>query len=194
MKIKILCTLGPSSLRPEIIKGLDQRGVDLFRLNLSHTEVEEVEPLVALIREHSSTPICLDTEGAQVRCGRMAEGVELRKGTRVRLTSERIEGTANSFSLWPSSAFDDLAVGNRVSVDFDGALLRVAEVGEGRAEAEVVNGGRVSSNRAVDIDPPPVLPPLTVKDREAIEIGARLGITHYALSFASSSENVDLIR
>jgi pyruvate kinase len=194
MKIKILCTLGPSSLRPEIIKGLDQRGVDLFRLNLSHTEVEEVEPLVELIREHSSTPICLDTEGAQVRCGRMADGVELRKGTRVHLTSEKVEGTARSFSLWPSSAFEKLSTGNRVSVDFDGALLRVTQAGEGRAEAEVVNGGRVSSNRAVDIDPPPVLPPLTVKDRAAIEIGARLGITHYALSFASSSENVDLIR
>ncbi|MGH2631117.1 MAG: pyruvate kinase [Actinomycetota bacterium] len=194
MKIKILCTLGPSSFRPEVIRGLEQRGVDLFRLNLSHTEVEEVEPLVELIRKHSSTPICLDTEGAQVRCGRMAEGVELRKGTRVHLTSELIEGTSRSFSLWPSSAFETLTVGNRVSVDFDGALLRVTEAGEGRAEAEVVNGGRVGSNRSVDIDPPPVLPPLTVKDRAAIETGARLGITHYALSFASSSENVDLIR
>ncbi|MGH2541118.1 MAG: pyruvate kinase, partial [Actinomycetota bacterium] len=51
MKIKILCTLGPSSFRPEVIRGLEQRGVDLFRLNLSHTEVEEVESLVELIRK-----------------------------------------------------------------------------------------------------------------------------------------------
>jgi pyruvate kinase len=194
MKIKILCTLGPSSFRPEIIRGLDQRGVDLFRINLSHTAVEEIEPLVGLLREHSSTPICLDTEGAQVRCGRMAEGVELRKDSRVHLSREPIEGTSKSFSLWPSSAFDTLTVGDRVSVDFDGALLRVVDVGKDGAEAEVVNGGHVGSNRAVDIDPPPILPPLTVKDRAAIEVGARLGISDYALSFASSSENVDLIR
>jgi pyruvate kinase len=194
MKIKILCTLGPSSFRPEVIRGLDQRGVDLFRINLSHTDVEEIETLVDLIRRHSTTPISLDTEGAQVRCGRMAEDVELRRGTRVQLAREPVEGTSQSFSLWPSSAFDSLTVGNRVSVDFDGALLRVTETRDDGVEAEVIDGGRVGSNRAVNIDPPPVLPPLTVKDRAAIEIGTRLGITDYALSFASSSEDVNLIR
>jgi pyruvate kinase len=194
MKIKILCTLGPSSFRPEVIRGLEQRGVDLFRINLSHTDVGEVERLTQLVRANASTPICLDTEGAQVRCGRMAEGIELRNGTRVELTADVVEGSAERFSLWPAAAFEALETGSRVSVDFDGALLRVVEAGEDRALAEVVNGGRVGSNRAVDFDPPPTLPPLTVKDRAAIEIGARLGIDHYALSFASSSENVDLIR
>ena len=38
--------------------------------------------------------------------------------------------------------------------------------------AEVTEGGRVRSNRAVNIDPPPVLPPLTSEDREAIAVGA----------------------
>jgi pyruvate kinase len=66
-------------------------------------------------------------------------------------------------------------------------------VGAG-AEAEVVNGGRVRSNQAVNIDPPPLLPSLTLKDRAAIEIGAGLGLTDYALSFASTGEDVELMR
>lgn len=177
-----------------MIRGLDQRGVDVFRINLSHTTVEEVESLVGLVREHSSTPICLDTEGAQVRCGRMADSIELRKGTRVHLTPDPIEGTSQSFSLWPSSAFETLSVGDRVSVDFDGALLRIIDAVGAGAEAEVVNGGRVRSNQAVNIDPPPLLPSLTLKDRAAIEIGAGLGLTDYALSFASTGEDVELMR
>ena len=74
MKVKILCTLGPASLNGEVITQLDLRGVDLFRINLSHTPAEKVEKVVELIRRYSSTPICLDTQGAQVRCGEMAPG------------------------------------------------------------------------------------------------------------------------
>ena len=77
MKIKILCTLGPASLRGDVIRALEERGVDLFRINLSHTPPEAVEPTITLIRRYSNAPICLDTQGAQVRCGKMAEGTAL---------------------------------------------------------------------------------------------------------------------
>ena len=46
---------------------------ELFRLNLSHTGADELEEAISLIRSHSPTPICLDTEGPQVRCGPMAD-------------------------------------------------------------------------------------------------------------------------
>jgi pyruvate kinase len=194
MKTKILCTLGPSSLSPEIIKGLDARRVDLFRINLSHTPAHKVEEIVSLVRRCSSTPICLDTQGAQVRCGAMADGVVLVKGASVRLTAEESVGTAERISLWPSSVFESLQVDGAVSIDFDGALLRVTSVGNGEAQAEVVEGGRVKSNRAVNVNPAPALPPLTEEDREAIAVGMRLGIKHFALSFASCAADVELAR
>jgi pyruvate kinase len=49
VKVQILCTLGPSSLRPDVIRRLDERGVDLFRVNLSHTPLEAVAPAIELI-------------------------------------------------------------------------------------------------------------------------------------------------
>jgi pyruvate kinase len=182
MKIKILCTLGPASLRGDVIRALEERGVDLFRINLSHTPPEAVEPTIALIRRYSNTPICLDTQGAQVRCGKMAEGVTLTAGTQV--------------TLWPASVFASMRPGDLVHVDFDGALMQVMDVAEdhSRAQAVVLDGGRVKSNRAVVMDPPPTLGPITDKDVTAIEIGVRLGIRHYALSFASSAADVELIR
>ena len=68
-KTKVLCTLGPSSLDPQIIRRLDALGVWLFRINLSHTKLNTIESVVKEIQSLSNTPICLDTEGAQIRTG-----------------------------------------------------------------------------------------------------------------------------
>ncbi|MGH9022076.1 MAG: pyruvate kinase [Acidimicrobiia bacterium] len=194
MKIRILCTLGPASLRGDVIRGLDERGVDLFRINLSHTPPEAVEPTIAFVRRHSSIPICLDTQGAQVRCGKVAEGMVLSAGDAVRLTASPVEGTAGELTLWPGSVFTGMQAGDLVHVDFDGAILQVTELGTGQARAVVLAGGRVKSNRAVNIDPAPRLAPITDSDVAAIETGNRLGIRHYALSFASCASDVELMR
>ena len=196
MKIKILCTLGPASLRGDVIRALEERGVDLFRINLSHTPPEAVEPTITLIRRYSNVPICLDTQGAQVRCGKMVEGAVLAAGTTVTLHAGDVMGSATEMTLWPASVFAPMRPGDLVHVDFDGALLQVMDVSADHASASavVLNGGRVKSNRAVVMDPAPSLGPITDKDTTAIEIGVRLGIRHYALSFASSACDVELIR
>ena len=194
MKIQILCTLGPASMKPEVIRELDARNVDLFRINLSHTPLDRVDSAIDLVRGCSSTPICLDTEGAQVRCGDVEDGVVLDEGSEIELTADRVLGTSSSVTLWPDSLFDSLAEGSVMEIDFDGATLRVTDVAERRARAMVTSTGRMRSIKAVTVDPPPTLPPLSDKDLSAIELGARLGIADYALSFASSADNVALIR
>ncbi len=194
MKIQILCTLGPASMKPEIIRELDARNVDLFRINLSHTPLERVEPSIELVQACSSTPICLDTEGAQVRCGEVADGVVLDEGSEIELSADRVVGTESSVTLWPDSLFDALTVGSRLEIDFDGAALRVTEVSERRARAIVTNAGRMRSNKGVTVDPPPDLPALSPKDVAAIELGSRHGIADYALSFAADADDVARIR
>ncbi len=194
MKIQILCTLGPASLSAGVIGQLDQAGVDLFRINLSHTRLEALQQCIDLVQSASAKPLCLDLEGAQVRCGAMAPGVALREGDPVRLTAAPVEGSAAELTLWPRSVFAALRVGTLVTIDFDGAQLRVHEVGESHAEAVVVDGGRVRSDKGVVVEPAPVLPPLTDKDRAAVALATASGIRHVALSFASSAADVDLVR
>src|SRR6266498_4245206 len=166
----ILCTLGPASLRPDILKELDARGIDLFRINLSHTPPDAVESTIEFVRRYSSTPICIDTEGAQVRCGRMMPGVVVTEGQTVTLTSTDRLGMADTLAVRPPAVFEELRIGSILKVDFDGAELRVTKVGEGETEAIAVDGGRVDSNKAITIEPPPRLPPLTDHDERAIEL------------------------
>jgi ATP sulfurylase len=58
----------------------------------------------------------------------------------------------------------------------------------------VLNGGEIGNNKAVTVNRSIGLEPLTDKDQNAITLGKQLGIKHFALSFANTGSNVDLIR
>lgn len=195
MRIKIICTLGPASMDPRTIEELTKRGVDLFRINLSHTALEDVEAAIRLVREHSSVPLSLDTEGAQVRCRKVDGELGLEQGRIVELTSDDELGTTDRIALYPNEAVEALRVGSLVSIDFHGVVLRVCEVNGGSSVRAIVEEpGWIGSNKGVAIEPPIGLPAMTVKDEAAIEVGIEEGIRHFALSFASSGEDVQALR
>ena len=194
VRIRIICTLGPASRDPDVITRLDERGVDLFRINLSHTRLEEVEPTIDFIRRYSAVPISLDTEGAQVRCGPVVPDLVLATGAEIDLVADPVLGSVDRLTLTPHHTFAALRSGSSLSVDFHGAVLRVVEIRDGGVRAVVERGGRVGSNKAVTVEPAPPLPALTEKDVAAIAIGCRMGINDYALSFAASGEGVRRIR
>ncbi|HYH52271.1 MAG TPA: pyruvate kinase [Acidimicrobiia bacterium] len=188
----LVVTLGPASLRPAVLRSLAAFGVDLLRLNLSHVALGDFEDMLRTARIHSHLPVCLDTEGAQVRVGLVSTGVALRVGQPVRLVRDKALGTERQLSLRPSALFNGLEPGTTLAADE--AVLRVAVVEEEWATAIVVAGGRVRSNRPVVADPAPVLPALTDKDRTAVDIAAAAGVDHYALGYASSGAAVEELR
>ena len=76
--IRIITTLGPSSISEEIVKKMDLSGADIFRINLSHTNPDEFEKLVESVRKWTNKPIAIDTEGAQLRTSKLPtpEGIQ----------------------------------------------------------------------------------------------------------------------
>jgi pyruvate kinase len=71
MGIDIIVTVGPSSFNKKTIQKMDVFGAGYFRINLSHTEIEEFEPLVNKLKQWTNKKICLDTEGGQLRIGKV---------------------------------------------------------------------------------------------------------------------------
>ena len=65
-KIDILCTLGPSSLNKNFLNIIKNK-VSLVRLNMSHLSLIKLEQNIKFIKKNSNIPICIDTEGAQIR-------------------------------------------------------------------------------------------------------------------------------
>lgn len=193
--IRLLATLGPSSLAGETIKSMAEAGVHLFRINLSHTLIEELEEVIGLIQSSTDVPICLDSEGAQVRTQRLTDGtVSLDTGARVRVHFDSVKGDRCNLSLYPPGVAAGLEAGAVIDIDFHGVQLCVVERQETFCVCTVERGGKLGENKAVTVKPPMPLPVMTDKDKQAVEIGRRLGIQYFALSFTNSAKDVDVFR
>lgn len=194
-ELKILCTLGPASMDPRTIQRLEQAGATLFRINLSHTEPADLPRLIRIIRSATEVPICLDTEGAQIRTGRFVDGqITLRDHALVNVHRKRVPADDKNFNFYPPESVDMLVPGDFVRLDFNSALAQVISCDEEAVVMRVLQGGPVGQNKAVVVERDLTLPPLTAKDVKALAIGRDLGISHFALSFANSGEDVLEIR
>lgn len=194
-EIQILCTLGPSSVNQKTIEQLDNLGVNVFRINLSHTNITDLEELILKIKQHTAKPICIDTEGAQIRNRYVENGqIHLKENAFVELIGKNIVGNEKRISLTPDFVVEKIAVGSLVSIDFNSVLLQVIERKGANLLAKVISGGGVGSNKAVTIDHYIELPVMSTKDVEAIKLARKHGVTYFALSFASSKSAVEQLR
>jgi pyruvate kinase len=195
MNKEILCTLGPASVDGRIIRRLEQSGATLFRINLSHTNLSELPVLIQTIREATDIPICLDSEGAQIRTGTFVNGsIMMRDNTIVYAHLKRVPADDKNLNFYPLDIVTRLEVGDLISIDFNSVLVQVIDVADDVVSMRVLHGGPVGQNKAVTVERNIPMPPLTNKDRMALEIGRKEGIKFYALSFANCREDVDEIR
>jgi pyruvate kinase len=195
MTKEILCTLGPASFNATVIKRLEELGVSLFRINLSHTKVDQVAPLIEMIRGFSNVPICLDSEGAQVRTGDLIDGpVEFRENSIVSAHHKTVPGDPLNINFYPDGIINEFKIGDFISIDFNAVLVQVIGIEEDYVSMRVLAGGIVGSNKAVTVERAIAMPALTDKDKAAIKIGHDMGIRHFALSFANEGADVEQLR
>jgi len=195
VQVELLCTLGPASLNDRVIYCLERAGASLLRINLSHTRIEDLERIVTFVQRRSSVPICLDTEGAQLRTGPMVDGEITVRENRF-LTAHAQPGPSDplNISFYPGNVVEELQVGDFISIDFNAVLSQVVKKTDDAVVLRILNGGDIGQNKAVTVLRNLEMAPLTDKDLAAISIGRKLGIRHYALSFAHRDSDVDLIR
>ena len=94
-KIKIICTLGPSTINKNFLKFANKNNVDLLRLNMSHLSIKELKKSIKFIKKNSSIPICIDTEGAQIR-------TKIKKSKFIKLGQIiKIDKSKGGFTLYP---------------------------------------------------------------------------------------------
>lgn len=192
---EIICTLGPASMSESVVLRLEEMGISLFRINLSHTNLDDLPGQIRFVQQYSRVPLCLDTEGAQVRTGMMDGGaIHLEEQQIVRVQADAVLGDRRVFCFTPPQIIDELETGDVVSIDFNSVLAQVVRKEPGYAVLNILTGGAVGSNKAVSLTRDLMLPPLTPKDREAIRIGLEMGVSHVALSFANRASDVDEVR
>ena len=194
-EIELLCTLGPASMNERTIQRLTDLGVTLFRINLSHTDAADLAAVIATVQSFTDVPICLDTEGAQIRTAALADDMQdLRENDFIRAVGADHPARNREITFHPDHIVGALEVGDILSIDFNAALVQVVEADATGCLLRVLTGGRIGKNKAVTLQRPITMAPLTEKDRAAIAVGRKAGIRHFALSFANTPADVDEIR
>jgi pyruvate kinase len=195
MGSEIWCTLGPASLNDRVISRLEELGVSLFRLNLSHTRIELLEGILDFIQARTAVPISLDTEGAQVRTAELAGGrIGVREGALIRVCHDPVPGDPAAFNLHPHGIARQLLAGDLLKLDAE-VLAQVIGVERDGVVLRVLHGGEIGQNKAVTVlERELAMPALTEKDERALAIGTQKGVQHVALSFANRAADVDEIR
>ena len=200
-KTKIVCTMGPSTDKPGILRQLMENGMNVARFNFSHGDYEEhkgrYDKVRALSKELDLPIACmLDTKGPEIRLGEFKNGVEkLTTGQKFTLTSRSVEGTNEICSVTYKELPHDVKPGGRIMLD-DGLIeLRIDEVGDTDIACTVCNDGIIKTKKGVNV--PGVhlsMPYMSQRDRDDIIFGAQQGFDFIAASFVRTAQDVYDIR
>ena len=96
-RTKIVATVGPATLKPEVLRQLIKAGATTLRINFSHGTQQDHQKAIRLIRQTAfeldqPVGILQDLQGPKIRLGKYATGkIELQKGDRYILTSRQVE-------------------------------------------------------------------------------------------------------
>lgn len=200
-KTKIVCTLGPASGCEKTIRELIQAGMNLTRFNFSHGTHESHKKtfeIVDRLRREMGLPVAtlLDTKGPEIRlCTFKGGSAQLQTGQQFILTSADCEGDSNRVQINFPGLVSDVKADDSILLD-DGAIaLRVLRTGKTNIVCEVLNDGKISDRKGVNV--PGVrlsMPYISEKDRADIIFGVQTGFDFIAASFTRCANDILEIR
>jgi pyruvate kinase len=201
IKTKIIATLGPSCARVEILRALIDNGVDVFRLNFSHSTLDEHTKLLEMLNiaragHHHIIAVMGDLCGPKIRIGRIEpEGQMLNVGNKVRIVPGREIGTANCFGTNYENFNKDVTAGHRIFIDDGQIALKVVGQSDEEVECEVLHGGPLYSKKGINLPDTHVsIPSLTEYDWECVNWAIEQNLDFIALSFVRAADEVKQLK
>ena len=204
-KTKIVATLGPAIGTKEKIKELMMAGVNVFRVNFSHADYDDVKTKIKYIRDlnkenNFNVAVLADLQGPKLRVGVMEEGVELIEGDEFEFTTEKCIGTKEKAFMTYQDFPRDVQKGEQILVDDGKLLFEVIDTDRDKTViAKILRGGSLKSKKGVNLPNTKIsLPALTEKDIKDANFAIEQEVDWMALSFVRTPEDLvklsDLIK
>lgn len=194
-KTKIIATIGPAISTRPILKKIIQKGVNVCRINFSHTSHEKAREVISLIKSINQeldvhTAILADLQGPKIRIGALSKPIKIIKGEDFFITTDKLS-KKGVFVNYKNFAKD---VKPKDIVLLDDGKLRLHVVSTDKkslVKTKVVFGGMLSSYKGVNLPNTKIsLPCLTKKDLEDLDFILSENISWVALSFVREAEDV----
>ena len=198
-KTKIVATIGPSTSSKELLRKIITKGVNVCRINFSHSTHEEAKNIIDAVKEinkelHVHTAILADLQGPKIRVGSFEKDIVLKKNQEVFFNTRKNQKT-DIFVDYRRFA-KDIKKGDRVLLDDGKILLRVLSTNNiNKAKLKVVFGGKLRSNKGVNLPNTNVsLPCLTSKDRKDLDFILNEKIEWIGLSFVRNAKDIRALK
>ena len=200
-KTKIICTMGPSTEKEGVLEKLMLAGMNVARFNFSHGDHEEQLGRLTKLRETREKlglPVAalLDTKGPEIRLREFAEGmVMLEAGQTFTLTTEEVVGDENRVSISYKDLPKDVSVGTHILIDDGLIAMTVKEVTDQDIVCEVINGGKVSNKKGVNVPNVELsMDYISPKDYKDIVFAVKEDFDFIAASFVRTAADVKQLR
>ncbi len=198
-RTKIVCTIGPASSSPAVLRSLIAAGMNVARINFSHGTHEQHAEVIGAVRrlaKDAGRPVAIlaDLQGPRIRIGHIPAPIVLVEGSDIVLVPEAV-AEAGEVPVTYGELANDVKVGDRILIN-DGLLdLVVLDVHAPRVVARVVHGGPMASHKGINL--PGVLvsaPSITDKDRADIAFAVTQHVEYLALSFVRRAKDIEGLR
>jgi pyruvate kinase len=198
---RIVCTIGPASVKPGVLGKMIRAGMNVARLNFSHGEFASHEEAIRLIRQASSevgkpVAIMADLSGPKLRVGQVPNGPALLEDDApFVLTTEEVEGNAERVTVDFPSLTAVIKPGDRPSIN-DGLIqLEVQEVVGSEIRCKVLVGGELSSRKGLNLPGIDLgMSAFTSRDRECLAFALAAGVDAVSQSFVAAASDVEEVR
>ena len=202
-KTKIVATIGPASDSLEMMKSLIDHGLNVMRLNFSHSSHSEHKARIETMREASrqknkNIAILLDTKGPEIRTMKLqnSKEVALRTGDTIILTTDQTHiGNYDKVAVTYKNLTKDLKPKDTILIDDGLIALEVLGITGNEVNCLIKNSGFLGEHKGLNLPNITVnLPALSQKDIEDIKFGCEMDVDFIAASFVRKSQDVQAVK
>ena len=196
-KTKIICSIGPSSINPDVMEKMVNEGMNVARINFSHATKENSLDIINSLKEvrrrtNKNIGLLFDTKGPEFRNGEVIDGgIDLIEGNTIRVVRNNIVGTSNSFSVNHPEALNSLKIGDNILLENGLMKLEVISVEDDGVTCKIIIGGNLGSKKSLNVPGVQLdIPFISKEDYEDIMFACENDGDFLALSFVSCANDV----
>lgn len=197
-RTKIVCTLGPATNTPEMIRALVEAGMRVARINCSHGTPEQHAHSVRMVRQVSqetgvAVAIFYDLQGPKVRTGDLETPVLLEAGKEFILTA-RDEIGPGEVSLDFKELPQHVVPGAHILFDDGNLEAEVVAVDGPDVICRALVSGPLSSHKGINLPGVSLpIPAVTEKDMVDLRHGLREKVDWIAMSFVRDASDISVV-
>ncbi len=199
---KIIATIGPACSSREVLFQMIEEGVDVFRLNFSHSNQAEHQIIINTINElnkelNLNIAILADLQGPKLRIGEVENNaIELTDGEFINFVTTKCVGNKEQLYMSYAEFPMDVKIGDKVLIDDGKIQLEVIDTNrKDTVKARIIYGGPLSSRKGVNLPNTRIsLPSMTDEDVANAEFAIENKVDWIALSFVRSAFDVKILK